>query len=217
MESSLKNQDNKVILASAYFGPVQWYQKLNRAGTVLMEQCDSYRKQTYRNRCTIAGANGAESLTIPVERPRETPLHHTPVRDIRISDHGNWRHIHWNALASSYSESAFFDYYVDDIRPFYEKRWEFLIDFNEAICMKMCELLDIDIPGKRLSRTTTYEKSPEGFADYRDIIDPKHPMPDDIFTPQPYYQVFRHKHGFLPNLSILDLLFNMGPESILYL
>jgi len=207
----------QVILSTAYFGPVQWYQKLNRAEVVYVEQCDSYRKQTYRNRCTIAGANGREALTVPIERPTGSPLHRTPMRDIRISDHGNWRHIHWNALTSAYSESAFFDYYADDIRPFFERRWDYLTDFNEAIYIKMCDLLDIDLSNKHISRTAQYDKSPAGFADCRDVIDPKHPLPDPAFTPQQYYQVFRHKHGFLPNLSILDLLFNMGPESILYL
>lgn len=216
-----------VILATTYFGPVQWYQKLNRAGVVLMEQHDSYRKQTFRNRCVIAGPNGAEALTVPVERPQETLLHHTAMKDLRISDHGNWRHVHWNALVAAYSESAFFDYFADDIRPFFEKRWDFLLDFNEAICYKMCELLDIDLSGKRISRTESYESEPSdfagssetqsAFADFRDAIDPKHPMPDADFTPRPYYQVFAHKHGFLPNMSILDLLFNMGNEAILYL
>lgn len=216
-----------VILASTYFGPVQWYQKLNRAENILIEQHDNYCKQTYRNRCMIVGPNGVEALTIPVERPHDTSLHHTPMKDIRISDHGNWRHIHWNALVASYSDSAFFEYYADDIRPFYEKRWDFLLDFNEAIYNVMCDLLDIDLDGKQIKRTEKYsiaseEKvfcgvSMDAFADYRDVIDAKHPLPDSNFTPREYYQVFAHKHGFMPNLSILDLLFNMGPEAILYL
>lgn len=225
-----------VILTSTYFGSVQWYQKLNRAENILIEQHDNYCKQTYRNRCLIAGANGVEALTIPVERPSGTPLHHTAMKDMRISDHGNWRHVHWNALVAAYSDSAFFEYYADDIRQFYEKRWDYLLDYNEAIYKKMCNLLDVDLNGKRIMRTEQYGTatgktmadgitlcspqggvSPDDFADYREVIDPKHPLPDSTFCPIPYYQVFAHKHGFIPNLSILDLLFNMGPEAILYL
>lgn len=209
-------ESKSVILSSAYFGPVQWYQKLNRAENILIEQHDSYRKQTFRNRCLIAGANGVEALTIPVERPSGTPLHHTAMKDMRISDHGNWRHVHWNALVAAYSDSAFFEYYADDIRQFYEKRWNYLLDYNEIIYSVMCGLLDVDLCSKRISRSEQYVKEPE-FADYREVIDPKHPLPDGSFIPRPYYQVFARKHGFIPNLSILDLLFNMGPESILYL
>lgn len=209
-------ESKSVILSSAYFGPVQWYQKLNRAETILIEQHDSYRKQTFRNRCMIAGANGVEALTIPVERPTATPLHHTAMKDMRISDHGNWRHVHWHALVAAYSDSAFFEYYADDIRQFYEQRWDYLLDYNEAIYSVMCGLLDVDLSGKRISRSQQYAQEPE-FADYREVIDPKHPLPDGSFIPRPYYQVFARKHGFIPNLSILDLLFNMGPESILYL
>lgn len=208
-----------VILSSTYFGPVQWYQKLNRAENILIEQYDSYRKQTYRNRCLIVGANGVEALTIPVERPQDTPLHHTAMKDMRISDHGNWRHVHWHALVTAYSESAFFDYYADDIHPFFEQRWDFLLDFNEAIYNMVCELLDIDMGGKRIERSREYVRTEqyEIFADYRNAIDPKRPLPDNTFVPRPYYQVFARKHGFMENLSVLDLLFNMGPESILWL
>lgn len=216
-----------VILTSTYFGPVQWYQKLNRAENILIEQHDSYRKQTYRNRCLIAGPNGVEALTVPVERPQDTLLHHTPMKDMRISDHGNWRHIHWNALVASYSDSAFFEYYADDIRPFYEKRWDYLLDFNEAIYNAMCSLLDIDLSGKQIKRTSQYwmdgevgcsdDSHKQEYKDFRDVIDAKRPLPDSSFSPREYYQVFARKHGFIPNLSILDLLFNMGPEAILYL
>ncbi len=214
-----------------YFGPVQWYQKLHRHQTVFIEQHDSYVKQTYRNRCIIATANGQQALTVPVERTAnisDTAVADTSdattdtcasCNDIRISDHGNWRHLHWHALMSAYSETSFFEYYADDIRPFFEQRWDRLYDFDMAICHKMCELLDI-CPDIRL--TTEYVRADDvtpasGLLDLRDTINPKHPLPDTDFTPRRYYQVFECKHGFQPNLSILDLLFNMGPESILYL
>ena len=197
-----------VLLSTTYFGPIQWYQKLYRAERVEIEQWESFRKQTYRNRCLIATTNGIQALTVPVEHS-DSPL----IKDIRLSDHGNWRHLHWNALQSAYGESPFFEYYQDDIRPFFEKHWEFLLDFNEAIRLKMCELIDIQ---PNVSYTKEFV-SEENMASFRDVICPKHPQDDPDFTSRRYYQVYEQKHGFLPNLSILDLLFNMGPESIFFL
>ena len=195
------------LLSTTYFGPVQWYQKLYRAELVEIEQWESFQKQTYRNRCLIATTQGVQALTVPIVRG-ESSL----IKDIRISDHGNWRHLHWNALQSAYGDSPFFDYFQDDIRPFFEKKWEYLLDFNEAIRVKMCELIDIQ---PSISYT-------EGFIvnknqDFRSAINPKHPVEDPDFTAKPYYQVYQQKHGFLPNLSILDLLFNMGREGIFFL
>ena len=203
-----------VLLSTTYFGPVQWYQKLHRAEDVQIEQWESFQKQTYRNRCLIATTQGIQALTVPTERGG-SPL----IKDTRISDHGNWRHLHWNALQSAYGESPFFEYYQDDIRPFFEQRWDYLLDFNEAIRTKICELIDI-----QPKVTLTSEYSPSSLllplsskTDFRSAIRPKNPLPDPDFEPKPYYQVYQQKHGFLPNLSILDLLFNMGPESIFYL
>ena len=200
----------EVLLSTTYFGPVQWYQKLYRADCVQIEQWESFQKQTYRNRCLIATTQGIQALTIPVVRG-ETSL----IKDLRISDHGNWRHLHWNALQSAYGESPFFEYYQDDIRPFYEKHWTYLLDFNEEIRQRMCELIDIQ-PQVRYSQA--FLPITDALSnDYRFAINPKHPGEDPDFTPKPYYQVYQQKHGFLPNLSVLDLLFNMGPESIFYL
>lgn len=204
----METTNNSCLLSSTYFGPIQWYQKLNRYDTCFIEQHESFVKQTYRNRCVIATANGAQALTIPTVHGDSMQM-----KDIRISDHANWRHVHWNALASAYGESPFFEFYQDDIRPFYEKRWEFLFDFNMEIMEKMTELLDLR-PTTRV--TKEYEKS-VSHADFRDAIRPKHPLPDADFTPKRYYQVYEHRLGFLPNMSILDLLFNEGNEAIFYL
>lgn len=198
-----------VLLSTTYFGPIQWYQKLYRAEHVEIEQWESFQKQTYRNRCLIATANGVQALTVPVEHG-DSPL----IKDIRLSDHGNWRHLHWNALQSAYGESPFFEYYQDDIRPFFERHWTFLLDFNEEIRQKMCELIDIQ-PNVSYTEGFIPEESP--LTSYRTAISPKHPQDDPDFQPKRYYQVYDQKHGFLPNLSILDLLFNMGPESIFLL
>ena len=201
---------NTAILQTTYFGPIQWYQKLHRFDHCMIEQYDSYQKQTYRNRCLIATANGVQALTVPVEHNDDKTL----VKDLRISDHNQWRRIHWNALQSAYSESPFFEYYADDIRPFFEKRYDFLIDFNEAIRETVCKLIDIQ---PQTEYTSAYNSQWQESADYRDVIHAKHPLPDNDFEAKPYWQVFQHKHGFLANLSILDLLFCMGPESVFYL
>lgn len=197
------------ILSSAYFGPIQWYQKLNRYDECLIELYDNFIKQTYRNRCVIATTAGTQALTIPVEKYDGLKC---PMRDMRISDHGNWRHLHWNALMSAYGESPFFEFYADDIRPFFERRWNYLFDFNMDITQKMCELLDIQPHIKFTDAYCTDE-----IDDFRDVILPKHPLPDAGFQPRKYYQVYAEKHGFMPNLSILDLLFNEGNEAVLYL
>ncbi|EHO72270.1 WbqC family protein [Segatella maculosa] len=211
------------LLSSAYFGPVQWYQKLHRYDRCLIEQHDNFVKQTYRNRCIIPTTNGIQALSIPVSCPQGSRLSKTPMRDVRISDHGNWRHIHWNALCSAYGESPFFDYYQDDLRPFFERKWTFLFDFNMEITIKMVELLDIrpkiNLTTAFLSDASMAENATENSLvdDFRDVIRPKHPGLDSDFMARPYYQVYQQKHGFQSNMSILDLLFNEGNEAILWL
>ena len=184
-----------IVLPCCYLAPVSHYSVLFRAKEGgLLEVNDHYRKQTLRNRCMIDSPQGVLPLSIPVEKPAP----HALMRDIRISDHGNWRHLHWNALLSSYRQSPFFEYYADDFAPFYEKKWEFLADFNEDLLRLICSLIDIETP---ISRTTAYAGE----------------LPEFLQVEKPYYQVFARKHGFLQDLSIVDLLFNMGPESLLLL
>lgn len=196
-------------LSTTYFGPVQWYQKLCCYDRIFIERHDSYVKQTYRNRCYIATTNGVQALTVPVTVCASEGGEGS---EIRISDHGNWRRQHWQALQTAYGDSPFFEYYEDDLRPFFTQRWILLHEFNEAIRQKICDLIDIQ---PKVAFTSEYLLHPEN--DLREAIQPKHPRPDADFLPRPYYQVYRQKHGFLPNLSILDLLFNMGPESIFLL
>lgn len=203
-----------VYLSSAYLAPVEYYTKLLAYDRVCIEQHDHYIKQTYRNRCTIAAPDGELALSIPTVKPASLKC---PMCDIRISDHGNWRHLHWNAIESAYNHTPFFEYYKDDFRPFYEKKYEFLADFNEELCHLVCSLIDIQ---PVMERTSEYKT---GFApceaDFRERIHPKKDfsLEDPDFSPQPYYQVFQERLDFLPNLSIIDLLFNMGPESLLVL
>lgn len=142
-------------------------------------------------------------------------MDHCDMHEIRISDHGNWRHLHWNALQSAYGESPFFEFLADDIRPFFEKRWTFLFDFNLEITQKICELIDVR---PNITVTSEYQSADSvSNFDFRDAIRPKHPLSDPDFSLRPYHQVYEQKYGFLTNLSILDLVFNLGNEAVLYL
>ena len=197
-------------LTSAYLAPVWYYTKLLGFDKIMVEGFDSYMKQSYRNRCRVAEADGVLSLTIPTEKP-DCPK--CLMRDVRISDHGHWRRVHWNALEAAYRHSPFFEYYADDFAPFYERQYTFLWDFNMELCRLVCDLIDLH---PDMEATEDYRKDVPN--DYRELIHPKNDYrTDTTFQPVPYYQVFDEKQGFLPNLSIVDLLFNMGPESLIVL
>lgn len=205
-----------ILIPTAYWGTVQQYAWMQAAETVWVEQAENYQKQTYRNRCIIAAAGGALPLTVPIVKPEK---HEQTMAKIRISDHGNWRHLHWQALTSAYKNSPFFEYYEDDFRPLYTERWEYLLEYNQAIDRKIRELLDIEVgvqPTEKFSPIQPLNLMDET-VDLRGTLNPKQDVIDPYFQPQPYYQVFQQKFGFTPNLSIADLLFNMGPESILVL
>lgn len=201
------------LLTSAYLPPIQYMARLYAAERVYEERCDNYVKQTYRNRAIIASANGPLSLSIPILR---TDQPKRPMRDLCVSPHGKWQQEHWRALVSAYEHSPYFPYYADYLRPFYEQPPKFLVDFNAALLDLICQLLSLS-PSRVL--TEQYEESPApGVEDTRELILPKRALTDDpAFRPQSYHQVFEQKHGFLPNMSILDLLFNKGPESRLVL
>ncbi len=201
---------NTVALTSAYLAPVEYYMAIIQSDKILLENCDHYCKQTYRNRCRIVTANGTMDLSIPVEKiSNEKQL----TRDIKISYHTDWQTQHWRAIESAYNSTPFFEYYKDDLIPFYEKKWDFLWDFNYLIQEKILELIgDVQY---RIELTTDYKADlGDEIIDWRENIHPKKNN-HKIFTP--YYQVFEQKFGFLQNVSIIDLLFNMGNESILIL
>ncbi|NDW10843.1 WbqC family protein [Dysgonomonas sp. 520] len=200
-----------IFLSTAYLAPIEYYSKFLVSDKIYIEKHENYQKQSYRNRCTILSANGKMPLSVPVVHSSALKC---LTRDIRIADHGNWQHVHWNALVSAYNSTPFFEYYQDDFRPFYEKKYDFLFDFNEELQNLVLDLLDID--DVNIGYTDFYRKELDGAdSDFRDTIHPKKDWQqlDNEFISVPYYQVFEDRFGFTPNLSIADLLFNMGNES----
>ena len=200
-----------MLLPCCYLAPISHYSAYYRADEVRLEVCDNFSKQTLRNRCWIDSPSGALALTIPVVKTEGK----TMMRDIRISDHGNWRHQHWMALESSYRQSPFFEYYADEFAPFYVKRWDFLADFNEELMALVASLLDIQKPVTR-----TIDPLPKPLSLYGEGLKRSSPLRGGVregLESSPYYQVFASRHGFLPDLSIVDLLFNQGPEGVLWL
>ena len=196
------------VFPSYYLAPISYYAQLLQCEAYSIDANEIYRKQTLHNRCYIASPNGPLSLTIPVVK---FVPYHTPMRDIRISDHGNWRHLHWNALQSSYRRTPFFEFYADDFAPFYEKKWEFLVDYNQALQELVWEEIggwEQEVRGKRNALERPNISQEDEVSSYL--------LPPTSYLP-PYYQLFSDRHGFMPDLSIVDLLFNMGPESLLYL
>lgn len=196
-----------ILFSTAYLAPVEYYMLLAQPEQVLIEGAEHYQKQTYRNRCHIATANGSMALSIPVDRASNALI-----RDVRISNHSDWQTQHWRSIESAYNSSPFFEYYADDLKPFYQKKWLFLWDFNTSLQNKLLELLQIE---KQIEFSDKFELiTDDSVWDVRNSLQPKK---DSMLTVQPYYQVFEQKWGFIPQLSIIDLLFNMGNESQLVL
>lgn len=208
---------NSVLLSSAYLAPVQYYTKFLSYDKIFIEQYESYHKQTYRNRCIILAANGPIVLSIPIlGGPGAKGL----MKDIQLTYDHNWQHLHWRSILSAYKNSPFFDYYADDLAPFYHNRkWKYLLDFDTEIQDVIFDAINIK---PAVNFTETYIKSediPYGIKDFRYSIHPKkqNQEPDENFEPLPYSQVFSEKMSFIPNLSILDLLLNEGPETMFVL
>ena len=194
---------------SYYLAPVSYYAQLAQCDVYRIDANEPYRKQTLRNRCWIASPNGPLSLTVPVVK---FVPYRTPMRDIRISDHGNWRHLHWNALQSSYGRTPFFEFYADEFAPFYERHWDFLVDYNQALQDLVSDLIggEWKVEHGETQRNDAECQVPDAPVDQYSASEKEGHIP-------PYYQLFSDRHGFMSDLSIVDLLFNIGPESLLYL
>ena len=196
------------LVIPPYAGNVQYFSILSHFSEVYLEQYAHYVKQTYRNRCQILTANGVMNLTIPVDKVSGEKMLD---KDVRISN-TDWQRVHWAAIESAYNNSPFFLYYSDDIRPMYEKKFDFLLDFNLQLQEVILPLIGLDT---KLTLTESYSETNE--LDFREKLSPKYKGENLNFILKPYYQVFKEKFGFVENLSIFDLLFNMGNESILVL
>ncbi|MEL7587714.1 MAG: WbqC family protein [Prolixibacteraceae bacterium] len=201
--------NREILLSSAYLPPVQYLSKFLQYDTVVIEAEENFLKQTYRNRTIILTANGPESLVIPVAKGRDAKQ---KIRDLEISYDSQWQHIHWQAIVSAYHSSPFFEILQDDFSSFFKKKFRFLFDFNMQLLRVILDILEVS-PEIRL--TTAFEDIPETCLNFREAIHPKiqKATPDPDFIPVPYSQVFDDKFAFEPNLSVIDLLFNSGPES----
>lgn len=191
------------VLPTAYLPPISWFAQFSSGEPVVIEQYEHFHKQTIRNRCTIDSPNGELNLTVPIDKSNFSTGAKCMMKDVRISYRENWQHQHWNAIQSSYFNSPFFEYLQDDFRPIYLQHWTYLMDLNEALIAKCCELIDI-----QPSITLSDDFIPQVGKGLESSVERQIP---------PYYQVFAYKHGFQSNLSIIDLLFNLGQESLLYL
>lgn len=203
---------NATILPLTYLGNILYY-SLIISRSCIIDIHSNYQRQTYTNRTTIISSSGIQNLSIPVEA-QEGKTH---IADVRISTHNNWQQQHWRAMETAYRSTPFYQYYKEEIRTFYEERFENLADFNIKIQNHILELLDYDKISTYISREYI-PLNTDNANDYREVINPKKfnvSLYQDLSMP--YYQVFSEKFGFTPNLSIVDLLFNMGNETRLYL
>ena len=217
------------LLSTAYLPPIEYILKCMQ-GPVTLEVCEHYIKQTYRNRALIATANGVQALSIPVVHVSSK----MPILDVRIDYATPWQRLHWKTLDTAYNGSPYFLYFQDYIRPFYEKKYEFLFDFNLELMQVILKLFGKDFQPQRTSefiadygqqRGGGQEKCPqnvdggqvendrqkEDIEDLRNAIHPKRRHEDGYPFPHPSYtQIFEDRIGFVPNLSIVDYLFNEG-------
>jgi len=195
------------LLSLAYLPPVAWFQKINEIDCVYIEKQEHYVKQSYRNRCHVLGTNGVLSLSIPVVAIHDKQ----PISDVKISYDEKWQQQHWRSIESAYRNTPYFIYYVDTLKPFYQKKYEFLFDYN-------IELIQWLMKNFKLSTEIKYTETYDALTspnDYRNSIHPKKEIEEASF--KTYLQLFNEKYPFKANLSAIDLLFNAGPNSIDYL
>lgn len=197
-----------ILLHPTYFPSIASFVGIANAETVTFEVCDNYQKQTYRNRTHIYGANGKLSLTVPVIY---TQKNRQLYKDILISDDSNWQDLHWKSIQSAYSGSPFFEFYQDDFQPLFTKKQQYLLDFNFKCLDIVYDSLQLPF---NYETTQVFEQSVKDKIDYRDLVDNRKEKEQPF---KPYIQVFDDKHGFISNLSILDLIFNEGPNAMMYL
>lgn len=201
---------DKILLHLPYFGTISHFKEVVKPAEIWFENDDNYQKQTYRNRTYIYGANGRLTLNIPIKHLHIPGVkHHQKYRDVKTEDSFNWQKQHWKSLKSAYQTSPFFEFYEDDLFPLFHTEAKFLMDFNYRCFDLVCECLQLDI---EYQKTYEFVKAVEDMLDKRDLINAKIQCEVKV-----YNQVFQEKKGFLHDLSILDLIFNEGPNAVNYL
>lgn len=197
-----------VVLSSAYLPPAEYFSVILEAGNILIEGEENYHKQTYRNRCRILTANGIQTLTVPVYLGS---LHKTPIREIRIDYSKRWQQVHLRALTASYASSPYFEFYIERFESIIMGNHELLIDLNSRLTDAVTDILGIK---RSIGFTDKFVPPGDLKNDYRYTISPKK---QSDFVNKRYTQVFRYNEEFVYGLSIVDLLFNMGPEAVNFL
>jgi len=195
-----------ILLSTTYFGPISYFAAIAQAKDVIIEANEHYQKKSYRSRCYIAGPHGKQMLNIPIDRPSGNT---TFIKDVLLGKNQNWQNQHWNSIITAYNSSPFLLYYIDEIEAIYRKEYNSLWKLNNELLLLILELLQIDTP---IKFTDNFIKTPMQESDLRQSISHKH-----IINNPKYIQVFSDKHNFIEDLSILDLLFNLGPEAGYYL
>ncbi|WP_121665538.1 WbqC family protein [Mesonia aquimarina] len=203
----------KLLVHPAYFGSIHQFSAISQTQKLIFENEDNYQKQTYRTRQYIYGANGKLLLNIPIKHNKQKKTHQK-YRDVRIENSFLWQLNHWRSLEAAYRTSPFFEFYEDEIKPLYEKRFSFLLDFNLTCFETISACLQLDKDFSKTEEYQTPEEVDQQVTDYRNLIDAKKEVE---FQQEKYTQVFEEKFGFIKNLSVLDLLFNEGPNSLNYL
>lgn len=200
------------LLPSVYLGPIQYFSKLKRYNTCLVDYFEHLPKQTFRNRAEVYSPNGKLALSVPLVKRNQRQQ----MKDVKIAYEVDWQKLHWRSLESCYRRSPFFEFYEDRFRPFYEhKKPVFLVDLNNELQDLIVQLLKLETT---CQRTDHYVAAPADAVDFRSLISPKSNWKEDTeFHVLPYWQVFQTRHDFLPNLSIVDLLFNQGPRAVDFL
>lgn len=197
-----------IILHPTYFPSIETFVAIVSASSVVFEICDNYQKQTYRNRCYIYAANGKLQLSVPVIY---TQKNRQLYQDVQIANTYNWQDIHFKSLESAYRTSPFYEYYIDDLKPLFTKQYDSILEFNLACFEVICDALQLDIT---INKTTEFKKNYTDNLDLRGLVNAKKDTAQQFDN---YTQVFSSKHGYINNLSILDLLFNEGPSALTYL